>query len=163
MGFRPRSLLVVAPLALLLGCGTAVGDGAQACTEIGAPSGVGVVVDGAGAERANQVRLRACWDGACQRSVAGLTEGTRAVDEGCEGEDPDAVCSARTEPDGTMTGFAEIDLPDAPVMVVARVLDRTARAIAVTRVSQTPALVEPNGPSCPPGGRQLRVVVEIPG
>ena len=97
---------VAALLVLVTGCGASTGSEGHACTEIGAVSGVGLTV---GQELADDVRgaeIQVCWDGTCERFPLDLHPGERMVDLGCESDQPDAVCSATSTPDGIDTNRA---------------------------------------------------------
>ncbi|WP_262851452.1 hypothetical protein [Mumia quercus] len=158
---RLRTAWAAAPLALLVGCGSAVDEGAaRACTMIGSSPGVTVTVEPPLAAEATAVRLHVCWGGDCVVAESSLQPGQEAVDEGCDGDDADAVCSARATPDGTMRGFVAVEtLPAQEVELNAVVLrrDGTEAHRADTRV--TPAVTYPNGEHCDPGGIQTALTL----
>jgi hypothetical protein len=99
-----RSLPAQAVLLLVAGCSPTE----VACTEIGAPTGVAVTVEKAIATQIEAVLLTVCWDGNCSDHDVELSPGNDTIDQGCDGTDPDSVCSATAVPNGTKVGFAEV-------------------------------------------------------
>ena len=78
--------------------------------------------------------LRVCWDGACKDYDVDLSPGSDTVDQGCDGNEPDAACSATAVPNGTLVGFVTVPaLPAGEVLVGAtlRKGDRTTRLAEV--------------------------------
>jgi hypothetical protein len=76
-----------------------------ACTEIGAPPGVTVIVEKAIAADVEDVRLTVCWNGNCTDRKVQLAPGTDTVDQGCNGSDLDSACSATAVPNGSKVGL----------------------------------------------------------
>ncbi|QMW66511.1 hypothetical protein H4N58_00505 [Mumia sp. ZJ1417] len=158
---RLRTAWAAAPLALLMACGAGADDGAaRACTMIASSAGIAVVVEPPLAAGAVAVRARVCWVGECVDAESPLTPGQTAVDEGCDGDDPDSVCSAVMTSDGTMQGFVEAPALPAEEVEVTAVVTRANGSEAhraATRVTAEPTY--PNGKHCDPGGNQARVTL----
>jgi hypothetical protein len=154
------ALTAVASLFALAACTSAPG---VACTEIGAPSGVGVTVLAPYAEQVDGLRLEVCWTEPCTEDTVELAPGSDTIDQGCSGPDPDDTCSATAVPNGTLVGFLPVlELPAAEVTVggTVTVAGRAVELAAVTRTAET---TYPNGTQCPPGGNQLAVVIDKDG
>ena len=98
---------------LLLASACSAPRRASVCTEIGASPGVGVTVEQASAAGVTALSLRVCWAGDCTDHAVELSPGSDTVDQGCEGDEPDAACSATVVPNGTLVGFVEV--PGLPV------------------------------------------------
>lgn len=148
-------------LILLAGCGSAPGAGVT-CTAIGAPAGVGVAT--APGLPAHAAEVRVCWEGECRSADAVLNPATEPVDEGCDGDSPEDVCSARLRPTGGAVGFASVPgLPDEPVELTLTVTDRAGESLVTRTLEATPRWVHPNGPECGAAGPQLQLDVAADG
>ena len=127
---------------------------------IGSSAGIAVSVEPPLAREAQTVRASVCWDGDCVDARSALTPGQSAVDDGCDGDGPDASCSAVMTPDGTMQGFvevAELPLEEVDVTTVVQRRDGTELRRDVARV--TPEATYPNGRECGRGGNQGRLTI----
>ena len=134
-----------------------------ACTQIGAPSGVSVTVDADIAPGVEALQVSACWGGTCTTRPVELNPGYDSIDQGCDGTQPDAACSASASPNGTLVGFLDVaDLPVGQITVraTAQLADRK-RAFADASV--TAETVYPNGPNCPGAGNQVKVTISDAG
>jgi hypothetical protein len=155
---------VAAFLVLATGCGASTGSEGHACTEIGAVSGVGLTV---GQELADDVRgaeIQVCWDGTCERFPLDLQPGERMVDLGCESDEPDAVCSATSTPDGTLTGFAQLDsLPAGEVQVRVYTTRQGGTQVETEPLSVATETVFPNGEDCPGEAQQAALTLDPSG
>jgi hypothetical protein len=147
-------------LPVLLMIGTACTPQTIACTEIAAPSGISVTVARNAASSITKLILTVCPGGRCRDHVVELTPGSDSVDAGCDGQGPDAACSATAVPNGTQVGFVEIaDLPVGRVAVGATLTSKAG----IRRYDRIRVQVDetyPNGPSCPAGRNQGRISVE---
>jgi hypothetical protein len=151
---------VAALLVLVTGCGTSSGSGGHACTEIGAVSGVGLTVEQDLADDVREAELQVCWDGICERLPLDLHPGQRTVDQGCESDQPDAVCSATSTADGTLTGFGQLDsLPAGEVQVRAFTTRQDGRQVETEPLSVATETVFPNGEECPGEAQQLALTL----
>lgn len=149
-----RRLLTLLALTALTGCGLAE---PRECTMIGTPVGVGVTVEPPLAARVAAAEVEVCWDGSCHLPPLELHPETRAGDQTCVGES----CSARMEPTGGVTGFAEVaGLPKRPVRIRLTLRDPLGTQVADTAIEVTPAGRFPNGPDCGEGGPNATVVVD---
>lgn len=149
-----RRLLTVLTLTALTGCGLAE---PRACTLIGTPVGVGVTVEPPLAARVAAAEVEVCWDGSCRRPRLALHPATRAGEQTCAGES----CSARMEPTGGVTGFADVaGLPKRPVRVRLILRDSLGTKVSDTAIEVTPQGRFPNGPDCGEGGPNAMVVVD---
>jgi hypothetical protein len=154
-----RTFLAHAALLLAVGCSPME----VACTEIGAPPGVGVTVEKTIAADVDALQLTVCWDGNCHDHDVELSPGSDMVDQGCDGNDPDSACSATAVPNGTKVGFAEVPgLPSGTVMISATVR-RSGREVRLPEIEVEAAPTYPNGPQCGPEGTQAQVVVGASG
>jgi hypothetical protein len=154
-----RALAALATVLLLAGCGPME----VACTEIGAPAGVGVTVEKAIAADVDAVQLTVCWDGDCHVHKVQLSPGSDTVDQGCNGNDPDSTCSATAVPNGTKVGFAEVsDLPTGTITIGATIR-RDGMQIALPKIDVPANPTYPNGPQCGPQGIQAQVIVGASG
>jgi hypothetical protein len=150
-----RSLLAQAALLLVAGCSPTE----VACTEIGAPPGVAVTVEKAIATQIEAVLLTVCWNGNCSDHDIELSPGSDTIDQGCDGTDPDSVCSATAVPNGTKVGFAEVPgLPSGTVTISAEV-SRSGREVTLPEIAVLAQPTHPNGPHCGPQGNQAKVIV----
>jgi hypothetical protein len=148
-----------AALLLVAGCSTTE----VACTEIGAPPGVAVTVEKAIAAEIKTVQLTVCWDGNCHDHDVELSPGSDTIDQGCDGTDPDSVCSATAVPNGTKVGFAEVPgLPSETVTISAEVR-RSGRKVMLPEIAVPAQPTYPNGPQCGPQGNQAKVIVGASG
>ncbi|EIF00924.1 hypothetical protein [Saccharomonospora glauca] len=155
-----RTVSVLA-LLLLAGCGSAPGAG-TACTEIGAPAGVGV--DTAPGLPAHAAEVEVCWEGECRSAEAVLNPATEPGDTGCAGTSPDDGCSARLTPTGGATGFVDVpELPDRPVELTLTITDGAGETLATDTLRVTPRRVYPNGSHCGAAGPQVRLDVSAEG
>jgi hypothetical protein len=154
-----RTLLAQAALLLVAGCSPAE----VACTEIGAPAGVAVTVEKAIATEIEAVLLTVCWNGNCSDHDVELSTGSDAIDQGCDGTDPESVCSATAAPNGTKVGFAEVPgLPSGTVTISAEV-SRSGRNVMLPEIALAAQPTYPNGPQCGPQGNQAKVIVGASG
>jgi hypothetical protein len=146
-------------LLLLTGCSPME----AACTEIGAPPGVAVIVEKTIAADVDDVRLTVCWNGNCNDHKVQLAPGSDTVDQGCKGSDPDSACSATAVPNGTKVGFADVPgLPTGTVIISATVR-RAGKQIVLPKIDVQSRPTYPNGPQCGPQGPQAQVVVGASG
>jgi hypothetical protein len=146
-------------LLLLTGCSPME----AACTEIGAPPGVAVIVEKAIAADVDDVRLTVCWNGNCNDHNVQLAPGSDTVDQGCKGSDPDSACSATAVPNGTKVGFADVPgLPTGTITISATVR-RAGKQIVLPKIDVQSKPTYPNGPQCGPQGPQAQVVVGASG
>ncbi|TKV26381.1 hypothetical protein FDK12_13425 [Arthrobacter sp. NamB2] len=142
---RSSAVLGVATLAL-----TSCAPDVLACTEIGAQQGLSFTVAGGPAAVADSLGVSVCTDDGCSAADVALHPGSTTTSETCT---PDGVCSARSTPDGTLTGFATLALSEEEVdaEVTLRRVDGTT-AVHTARV--VPAVVYPNGRHC--GGEAVQ-------
>ncbi len=151
---------VAALLVLVTGCGASTGSEGHACTEIGAVSGVGLTVEQELADEVREAEIQVCWDGTCERLPLDLHPGERMIDLGCESDQPDAVCSATSTPDGTLTGFAQLDtLPAGEVQVRVYTTRQDGMQVETDRLSVATDTVFPNGEECPGEAQQLALTL----
>ncbi len=151
-----RAFAAGAVLLLVSAC-TAPGVGG--CTEIGASPGVGVTVEKATAANVTALSLRVCWAGDCTDHDVALAPGSDSIDQGCEGDEPDAACSATVVPNGTLVGFAEVPgLPVGEVLIGASV-ERGERSSRLPEVAIQAGTSYPNGPQCEPAANQAQVTI----
>ncbi|MEV5825286.1 hypothetical protein AB0L25_06910 [Spirillospora sp. NPDC052242] len=133
------------------GCG-----GETFCTLELVPQGVRVEVRPPDAARIESASLQVCWDGVCRTPGIELGPSTTSVPQGCDGEGPDAVCSASASPDGGKTGFAQVEgLPGEPVEVRIALRDGRGEAVIEKRLRVTP---KGDDSECPQGP-QARLIV----
>ncbi len=158
-----RIVGVLALAAVTVACGTVVRSGGQACTEMGAPRGIGVDIAPPTAARVETASLTACWNGKCRTWPVELRPSTSATDTTC-GDDPGDVCSAKVRKTGGLHGFVDIpDLPAEPVRVNLTLAEADGTEVVDRTLEVTPRRVSPNGPSCPPHVPQARLVVDESG
>jgi hypothetical protein len=154
-----QAFAALATVLLLAGCSPME----VACTEIGAPPGVGVTVEKTIAADVDAVQLTVCWDGDCHDHTVQLTPGSDTVDQGCDGNDPDSACSATAVPNGTQVGFAEVPgLPTGTVMIGATVR-RAGKQRVLPKIDVQAKPTYPNGQQCGPQGTQAHVVIGASG
>lgn len=154
-----RAVLGLVAVLLLGGCTRPE----VACTELASPPGVSVVVDREAAHGVTRLTLTVCASGSCRDHPVPLAAGSDTIDQGCDGTDPDAACSATASPNGTLVGFAPVeDLPAGPVEVGARIT-RSGRTTTLPRIGLVAAPTFPNGPACPVGGNQAALRVTTGG
>lgn len=159
-----RAVPVLA-LLLVAGCGASAGSGGgQPCTEIGAPTGVGVDIPaGPVATRAATASLEACWGGQCQDFRVELNPST-APQSTCEHEGNGTVRCVDVGETGGKHGFANItDLPEQPVRLTLTVTGDGGARVAHGTVDVTPDPVYPNGRHCQAMGPQAQLVVDARG
>lgn len=163
-GSSQTTTAVAALLVLVTGCGASTGSAGHACTEIGAVSGVGLTVEQELAEDVREAEMQVCWDGTCERLSLDLHPGERMVDLGCESDQPDAVCSATSTPDGTITGFAQLDsLPAGEVQVRVYTTRQDGTQVETEPLSVATETVFPNGEECPGEAQQLALTLDPSG
>ncbi len=150
-----RAHAAVAVLLLLSGCTNPT----VACTEIGASPGVSVTVEKAPATSLTGLTLRVCWDGACKDYDVDLSPGSDTVDQGCDGSEPDAACSATAVPNGTMVGFVTVPALPAGEVLVGAALHKGDRTTRLAEVAIHTATTYPNGPQCEPAANQAQVTI----
>ena len=77
--------------------------------------------------RCESLEASACWGGKCTTGPVELSPGYDTIDQGCDGTEPDAACSASASPNGTLTGFLDVaELPAGQITVraTAQLADR---------------------------------------
>ncbi len=145
---------------LATACTPAVSRG---CTMIGALPGVAVTVTAPLAARVSALSLTVCWGGACQAYPVQLSPGSDSIDQGCDGPDPEDVCSATVVPNDTQVGFAEVyNLPAGQVEIGAT-FTVGGRKSTLARVPVQASTTYPNGPDCDPAANQASVTVSEAG
>ncbi|MHA7262362.1 hypothetical protein ACX80W_04055 [Arthrobacter sp. TMN-37] len=150
-----RSAVFGGTLLLAGGCGT---PGAPAaCTEIGAEDGVSVVIAADRVRGVGGLTLEVCREGRCTQSEVALGPGSVAIDQGC---DADGICAASASPDGTLVGFAALDLAAGEVEIRATVTAPDGRTEVLGPVRATADRVHPNGPQCPGEAHQLLLTLD---
>lgn len=154
-----RSALVIVALLALTACGSGR-EGIKACTGIAARAGIGFTIKPEMAAGVTAAELRICTDGNCTEKAIELQPGSVTVDEGCNQDKIDGVCSARIEPDGSLTGFFETTAITDKATEVTLTLIRSG-ATESYAADVTPARVFPNGPAC--GGDALQANLELGG
>jgi hypothetical protein len=154
-----RAIAALATVLVLTGCSPTE----IACTEIGAPPGVGVTVDKALAPKVDAVRLTVCWDGKCHDRNVSLSPGSDTVDQGCNGAGPDSACSATAVPNGTKIGFVEVPGLPAGTVMISATIRKAGKQVALPEIAAQAKPTYPNGPQCPAQGNQVQVVVEASG
>ncbi|MGH3520751.1 MAG: hypothetical protein ACRDQ7_25925 [Haloechinothrix sp.] len=151
-----RALQTIALLLVLSACGASAGSGAQACTEIGTPVGIGLDVEPPLAAKVSAASLEACWDGSCRTAEVELFPSTAPAQTGCVGD----VCSAELRPTKGKHGFADLaDLPEEPVEVTVALTGKGGVTVLERTLEVTPRMQFPNGPDCGGAGTQAGVVV----
>ena len=146
---------------LAVGC-TATGAAPQACTEIGSPAGVSVMVVRDAVLPAMTLTLRICQTECVEQQVE-LLPGSTTVGETCDSDDRDASCSAASSSDGTMVGFVDVSgLTTGDVRV------RGERGVGsssteLAEVTVAAKATYPNGRNCPAGGPQAAIQVTSSG
>ena len=130
----------------------------QACTEIGAMSGVSIFVDRSMAPELSTVRLKVCWADQCQTRVVTLEINTEPTEVSpCSTDDPDGSCSASMVPTPDKVGFAEVaDLPEGAIKISATIPGPGRKALS-TSIDVQATTTYPNGPQCPGQGNQAKV------
>ena len=150
-----RAYAAGAVLLLVTAC-TAPG---VACTEIGASPGVGVTVEKASAASVTALSLRVCWAGDCSDHDVALSPGSDSIDQGCEGDEPDAACSATVVPNGTLVGFVEVPGLPAGEVLIGATLQEGKRSTRLPEVAIQAETTYPNGPQCEPAANQAQVTI----
>ena len=122
----------------------------QACTEIGALSGVSIFVDRSIAPEFTSVKLKVCWADQCQTRDVTLQINTEPTEVSqCPTDDPNGSCSADMVPTADKVGFADVaDLP-AGAITVSATIPRPGRKPLRTTIDVQAATTFPNGPQCP--------------
>lgn len=135
--------------------------GQTVCTEIGAPTGVGITVDATIAEQvSDELVVEVAWGDEVVEANVLLYPSTSAVDDGCSGDEPDASCSATVQPTGGKSGFADVnELPEASVDVTVHLRDTNGEPLPPHESRVVAEATYPNGPDCPAGGVQAYVTV----
>ena len=130
----------------------------QACTEIGALSGVSIFVDRSIAPELTSVKLKICWADQCQTRDVTLQVNTEPREiSPCPTDDPDGSCSASMVPTADKVGFADVaDLP-AGAITVSATIRTPGRKTLRTTIDVQSATTFPNGPQCPGQGNQAKV------
>jgi len=155
-----RAFAAGAVLLLVTGC---TAPGGVPCTEIGAVPGVNVTVEKASAAGVTALSLRVCWAGDCTDHDVVLSPGSDSIDQGCEGDEPDAACSATVVPNGSQVGFVEVpDLPAGEVLIGAT-LREGKRSAELPEVPIQAETTYPNGPQCEPAANQAQVTISADG
>lgn len=155
---------VSALLVSVTACGASLGSGPQACTEIGAVAGISLTVASSYAPEVEAVELEACWEGTCRPIAVELHPGHDIVDLGCDSALPEGSCSATATPNGTLSGFAEVqDLPEAEVQTVATVTHPDGSESATAPLTAAARMVYPNGEQCPGAAPQLGLTLDRSG
>ena len=153
-------------LALVAGVAFALAGCTQprACTEIGAMSGVSILVDRSIAPELATIRLEVCWADQCQIRDVTLQVKTEATEVSpCPSDDPDGSCSASTVPTPDKIGFAEVaDLP-AGVIKISTTIPRAGRKALPASIDVAATTTYPNGPQCPGQGNQADVTLYADG
>ncbi|TDK28109.1 hypothetical protein E2F48_03155 [Arthrobacter crusticola] len=144
--------------ALLLtgGCGAPFGAG---CTAVGAVDGVSTTVTDDSVRGLEALELEVCREGRCTKAEVALSAGTVSVDQGCD----DGICVASASPDGTLVGFAPLDLPGGEVEIRATVTNREGQTRVLVPVRARAEVVRPNGPQCPGEAHQLALTIDSEG
>ncbi|MGH3450761.1 MAG: hypothetical protein ACRDQW_08520 [Haloechinothrix sp.] len=151
-----RALQTIALLLVLSACATGAGSGAQDCTEIGTPVGIGLDIEPPLATKVAKATVEACWDGSCRTSAVELLPSTAPGPTTCVGD----VCSAEVRPTQGKNGFADMaGLPRKSVNVTVTLADEAGATLVRRSLEVTPQMQFPNGPDCPGGGPQAQVVV----
>jgi len=150
---RALALWAVAAFAL-----TGCTQPQQACTEIGALSGVSIFVDQSIAPELTSVKLKICWADQCQTREVTLQVKTEPTEVSpCPSDDPDGSCSASMVSTPDKIGFAEVaDLPAGAITVNATI-PRPGRKTLRTSIDVQANATYPNGPQCPGQGNQANV------
>lgn len=144
--------------SVLVGCDS-IGAGAG-CTEIGARTGVSVTVEPPlPTERTVLLTVCSTVD-VCVDAVVELRPGGDVVDMGCTGTGPAAPCSVRATPNGTLFGFAAVELTDAPVTVSASFGSEPSDPPDFGPADFAPRTFHPNGPDCPGEGRSVAITMQ---
>lgn len=152
---------VIPALVTLLACALAgCTQQQQACTEIGAMSGVSIFVDRSIAPKVSSIKLRICWSGQCQISDVTLQVNTEPTQTSpCPTDDPDGSCSASMVPTPDKIGFADVaDLPAGPIMI-STTIPRSGRKPLRTSIDVQATTTYPNGRQCPGQGNQANVTL----
>lgn len=148
---RAAAVLCAVPLAL-----SSCSSMGPACTEIGAQSGVSVSVAGGLATVTESLAVAVCLDDGCSTAEVDLQPGSSTTLETCT---PDGVCSATATPDGTLVGFATVELPEEEVDADVT-LRRSDGTTSVHTFTLTPTTVYPNGKRCGGGAVQGSLVLD---
>lgn len=145
-------------ILLLAGCAT---EPEIACTEIGAPAGIGIEVDPVIASQiADEATLTVKWSGGSAETKVALARSAASVDETCAGDHADESCTASAVPTGGKHGFAPITkLPDQRVTIILSLRDDAGQSVVHAVVEAYPQGTHPNGPDCPVGGVQTQLRV----
>jgi hypothetical protein len=132
---------------------------AVSCTAIAALPGLSITLAGGPAAVTERLEVSACTDGGCSTTGVDLAPGSTTTEETCT---PDGTCSAVSTPDGTLIGFAELDLPEGEVRTDVTVHQRDGGS-TVYAATVVPAMVHPNGEYCDGGAIQGRLVLDDAG
>jgi hypothetical protein len=132
---------------------------AMSCTAIAALPGLSITLAGGPAAVTERLEVSVCTDDGCSATGVDLAPGSTTTEETCT---PDGTCSAVSTPDGTLIGFAELDLPEREVRADVTVHQRDGRTDSYT-ATVVPAMVHPNGEYCDGGATQGRLVLDDTG
>lgn len=138
---------VLVPVVLCGGILALASCGAEPlpCTAIGASDGLSVTVAGGPAAVTRGVDVAICTDAGCSTVTdVVLTPGSTSASETCT---PDGSCSATLIPDGTLGGFAPVDLPEGEIDAEVT-LHRVDGTSSVHTTTVVPEIVYPNGKRC---------------
>ncbi|WP_159616342.1 hypothetical protein [Arthrobacter zhaoguopingii] len=152
-----RSAVFGGTLLLAGGCGAPFGAG---CTAVGAVDGVSTTVAADSVRGVAALELEICREGRCTKADVALSAGTVSVDQGC---DDDGICAASASPDGTLVGFAPLDLSAGEVEIRATATGRDGQTRVLAPVRATAEVVRPNGPQCPGEAHQLALTLDSEG
>lgn len=139
-----RTARAAALCALVLAATSCTAE-ALPCTAVAALGGLSISVEGGPAAVAAGLDLTACTEDGCTTTEVMPTSGSSNAGETCS---PEAnSCSVSPTPDGTLQGFAELDLPEQEVRVdvVLRGTDGSTNGSTTTVL---PARVYSNGEQC---------------
>ena len=125
-----------------------------ACTEIGSPSGIRVVVVDDLAGHLTRLGLDVCSDGKCRTVPVELTPGMTTRADDCPMASDDSSCSATAVPDGTLVGFAAIDELTAGHTSVGATATIAGKQRTFGPITLDVTTTYPNGQACPAGGNQ---------
>lgn len=150
-----RVVLLVLLLALTA-CGGK--SGTAACTEIGTREGIGIAVKSDMSNNVTAAKLNVCIGTTCTEDPLELQPGSKTIDEGCNQDEIDGVCSSRQEPDGSLVGFFDSNSLTEENVKVTLTLTRSGTDETYD-ADVTPAQTFPNGEKC--GGAGLQANLEL--
>ena len=88
-----------------------------------------------------------------------MSPGSDTIDQGCEGDEPDAACSATVVPNGTLVGFVEVPGLPAGEVLIGATLQQGKRSTRLPEVAIQAETTYPNGPQCEPAANQAQVTI----